>query len=179
MGEYLVSASVIIHLSRSILGLSLISYSLETHDGGLGRDGWHSGQGIAATGYLLIGSLTSPDATSNSLDAVLSAEWRDVSSVLTDFELLYDFSESGTVSGTVLSANSDLSSSLSHFSLFSKLECNWLIIICYQSIIYEPLQSLSTVSCTIVIHSCKTSDHSVLTSRTTNVQPSISSSSFS
>ena len=81
-----------INWSRSIFSLGLISDSLQTHDGCLGGDGWHGGEGISTSCDFLIGSIALPDTTGNSLDTVLTAEWRHVGSVLTDLELLHDLS---------------------------------------------------------------------------------------
>ena len=114
-----------INWSRSIFSSGLISDSLQTHDGCLSGDGWHGGEGISTSCDFLIGSIAFPDTTGNSLDTVLTAEWRHVGSVLTDLELLHDLSEGGTISSSVLSADSDLSRSLSHCTLSKYLKFNY------------------------------------------------------
>ena len=94
--------------------LGLLSQSSETLDGGLGRNGKGSRELISATSDLLVSSLAVPDADGGSFDSILSAEWRHVSGVLGDFKLLDDLSQGSTISGSVLSTDSDFLSSLCH-----------------------------------------------------------------
>jgi len=56
-----------------------------------------------------------PDTDGGALDAVLSAELAHVAGVLCDLHLLDLLTERGTVTGTVLSGNSDLLCALGHF----------------------------------------------------------------
>lgn len=100
-----------------LLGGGLLSKSSETHNGSLGGDGRGSGELISTTSDLLTGLLALPDADSGSLHGVFTAEGRHVGGVLTDLELLHNLSERSTISSTVLSADADLLSSLSHFVL--------------------------------------------------------------
>ena len=99
----------------SVLQFGLLSQSSKTLNGGFGCDGSGGGELISSTGDLLIGMFAFPDANGDSLDTVLSAEWGDVFGVLTDLELLDDLSKGGTISGSVLSADSNFLSSLCHY----------------------------------------------------------------
>ena len=76
-------------------------------NGGLSGDGSGGGELISTSGNLLIGMFAFPDADGSSLDTVFAAEWGHVSGVLTDLEFLDDLSEGSTISGTVLSTDSN------------------------------------------------------------------------
>ena len=109
----------------SVLQFGLLSQSSKTLNGGFSGDGGGGGELIGSSGDLLIGMFAFPDANGDSLDTVLSAEWGDVFGVLTDLELLHDLSQGSTISGSVLSADSDLSRSLSHCILSKYLKFNY------------------------------------------------------
>jgi len=100
---------------RSVFKFSIISQSLESLDGGFGSDCCGSGELISTTGHLLSGSFASPDTCGLSFHTGFSAEWGHVFSVLTNFELLDDLSQGSTISGTILSADSNLLCSLCHY----------------------------------------------------------------
>ena len=103
--------------SSVVLSGGLLSQSSESLNGGIGSDGGGGGKDVSSSGNLLSSSLALPDSDGSSFNGVLSAEWGDVSGVLVDFDLSDVLSEGGSVSGSVLSADSDLSSSLGHDEL--------------------------------------------------------------
>ena len=88
--------------------LALVSDSTQTVDGGLGGDSSGSGEHVSSAGNLAVGVLALPDASGDTLDALLSAEGADVLGPLGDFEFLDDLSEGGAVSATVLSTDANL-----------------------------------------------------------------------
>lgn len=59
-----------------------------------------------------------PDPHARALDGILAAEDAPVRGVLGDLHLLDQFTQRGTVPGTVLSGDSDLLRALSHNVLF-------------------------------------------------------------
>ena len=63
--------------------------------------------GVSTTGQGLLTTLTLPDTNSSTLDSVLTTESTGVSSVLSDFHLLYSLSERGTITSTVFTSDSD------------------------------------------------------------------------
>lgn len=65
----------------------------------------------------LLTSTALPDSDDSSLDSVLTTERADVSRMLCDFHLLDILSEGSTITGSVLSGDTDLSSSLGHFTV--------------------------------------------------------------
>lgn len=77
-------------------------------DGGSSR----GAEGPSTTGNDLLAGTALPDADSLALDRVLAAESAGVLGVLRDFDLLDLTTERSTVTGTVLSGDSDLDSSL-------------------------------------------------------------------
>jgi len=84
-------------------------------NGSLGSHGSGGSELISTTSHLLSSSLAIPDTGSLSLNAGLSAEWTNVFSVLADFEFLDNLSQGSTISGTILSADSNLLCSLCHY----------------------------------------------------------------
>ena len=75
-----------------VFDLGLLSQSSETLDVCFGNNCGGGGKLISSTGNLLVSSVAFPNTSGNSLDAVLAAKWRDVSSMLTNFKLLDDLS---------------------------------------------------------------------------------------
>lgn len=69
------------------------------------------------SGEGLLASTALPDSDDSSLDGVLSTERADVSRMLCNFHLLDILSEGSTITGSVLSGDTDLSSSLGHFTV--------------------------------------------------------------
>ena len=100
---------------RSVFQFSIISQSLETLNSCFGSHGCGGSELISTTSHLLSGSFASPDACGLSLHTGFTAEWRHVFGVLADLELLDDLSQSSTVSGSILSADSNLLCSLCHY----------------------------------------------------------------
>jgi hypothetical protein len=98
--------------------LSLLSSSSrlsQSCDSGTGSDGSHSAEDISTTSHDLFASLALPDTSCLSLNSSLTAESAAILGMLSDFHLLDDLSQGGTISGTVFTANSDLLSMLSLF----------------------------------------------------------------
>lgn len=91
------------------LGLSQLT---ETSDGGSDGGSSRGAEGPSTTGNDLLAGTALPDADSLALDRVLAAESAGVLGVLRDFDLLDLTTERSTVTGTVLSGDSDLDSSL-------------------------------------------------------------------
>jgi len=77
-------------------------------DGGSSR----GAEGPSTTSHDLLAGTALPDADGLALDRVLAAESASVLGVLRDFDLLDLATERGTVTGTVLSGNSNLDSAL-------------------------------------------------------------------
>jgi len=109
--------SLVCSQMHSVLVGTFISDSTETVDGGLGGDSSSSREHVGSAGDLPVGGLALPDASGDTLDALLSAEGADVLGPLGDFEFLDDLSEGGAVAATVLSADSNLLCSLCHYYL--------------------------------------------------------------
>ena len=65
-------------------------------------------QTVSTSGDGLPTRLAFPDSDNSSLDGVLSTEGTTVSAVLGDFDLTEKLTEGGTVSGSVLSGDSNL-----------------------------------------------------------------------
>ena len=97
--------------------LSLLSDSTQTGDGRLGSDGSGRRQHVCTTSDLPVRGLALPDASSDSLDGLLSTEGADVLGSLGDFEFLHDLTEGSTIAAAVLSADSNLLCSLCHYYL--------------------------------------------------------------
>jgi len=109
--------SLVCSLAGSLELLALFSESTETVDGGLSSHGGSSGEHVGTTCNFPVGGLAFPDAGSDSLDALLSAEGADVLGSLGDFEFLDDLSKGRAIAATVLSADSYLLCSLCHYYL--------------------------------------------------------------
>ena len=69
-------------------------------------------QSISTPSITLVAWLAVPDTGSGSLHGSLSAELADVLGVLRDFHLLHLLTQRGTITGSVLSDDSNLLSSL-------------------------------------------------------------------
>jgi hypothetical protein len=74
---------------------------------------------IRATSHDLSAGSAFPNAHTGSLDRVLTTKDASVGAVLGDFDFAQQFTERTTVSRTVLSGNSNLLCSFSHFCLCS------------------------------------------------------------
>lgn len=99
--------------------LSVIHLNLsQTSDIGSDRDSRGSGQRVCTSGNDLTAGSAFPDSHTRSLDVVLSAKDASVRGVLGDFDLANQFTQSGTITGTVLSGDSDLLGALSHGVLY-------------------------------------------------------------
>ena len=84
----------------------------ETSDSTSNGDGTSGVQAISTSSVLLSASLAEPDADGRSLHASLSAELAGVLGVLRDLHLLHLLTERGTITGSVLSDDSNLLRSL-------------------------------------------------------------------
>lgn len=88
-------------------------------------DGWEVNEKVAyggrdgpcTSGEGLLTSTALPDSNDGSLHGVLSTESADVSRMLCDFHLLDILSEGSTITGSVLSGDTDLSRSLGHLTV--------------------------------------------------------------
>ena len=103
----------VLERSHSLLS-GFLSESSETHNGGFGGDGRSRGELVRATCDLLSSLFALPDADGRALHAGLAAEGRHIGGVLADLKLLDDLPEGRTIPGGVLSADSNLLSSLGH-----------------------------------------------------------------
>lgn len=99
-------------------------HSSQTGNVGSDRNRGGGGQRVSSTGNDFAASSAFPDSYAGSLDVVLTAKDATVGGVLGDFDLADQFSQSGTVTGTVLSGDTDLLSALSHGKL--KFQCDLL-----------------------------------------------------
>lgn len=98
-------ASLLVFLS--LVSTWLVSEYLRS-DGGSSR----GAEGPSTTGHDLLAGTALPDADGLALDRVLAAESAGVLGVLRDLDLLDLATERGTVTGTVLSGDSNLDSAL-------------------------------------------------------------------
>lgn len=96
-------------------------HSPQTSNGTADSDGRSGREGVGASSNSLAARSAVPDSGVSSLDRVLSTEDTLVSRVLRDLDLSYKLTESRTVSGSVLSGDSDLLGALSHFDKLKSL----------------------------------------------------------
>jgi hypothetical protein len=96
------------------------SQSSQTSNGTANSDTTGCGQSVSSPSDSLFAGTAVPDSSASSLNRVLSAENTTVGGVLRDFHLSDNLTESGTISGSVLSGDSYLLGALSHFKLFKK-----------------------------------------------------------
>jgi hypothetical protein len=99
---------------------SFCCHSPQTSNGTADSDGRSSGKSVGTSSNSLTARSAVPDSSASSLDRVLSAKDALVSRVLRDLDLSHKLTESRTVSGSVLSCNSDLFGTLSHFDRLKK-----------------------------------------------------------
>jgi hypothetical protein len=83
---------------------------------------WYERGSVSTTSSGLVATAAAPDTNGDTLDGVLTAEGASVGRVLGHFDLLDLLSQAGTITGTVLTSNADLLSSL---SLFVSNTHNW------------------------------------------------------
>lgn len=103
----------------SYLLLSVLQL-LQTGDGRADSRGSRGAELPAASSDLLLASTARPDSSGLSSDGVLSAERASVGGMGRDLESLGDLSERGTITGTVLTGDTDLLGSLGHLGKYSK-----------------------------------------------------------
>lgn len=87
----------------------------QSSDGGSDGSRSDGSVDVGSSGDDLVALGTVPDSGGLSLHGLLSAERAGVAGVLCDFELLGHLTEGSTITGSVLSDDSDLLSSLGHF----------------------------------------------------------------
>lgn len=97
-------------LSRSLALVDVLA-KYSRSDSGSSR----GAEGPSTTGHDLLAGAALPDADGLALDRVLAAEGASVLGVLRDFDLLDLTTQRGTVTGTVLSGDSNLDSALRLF----------------------------------------------------------------
>uniref|UniRef100_A0A6U3UUD2 Uncharacterized protein n=1 Tax=Ditylum brightwellii TaxID=49249 RepID=A0A6U3UUD2_9STRA len=95
----------------NLLGLQFPQTGNSTAD----CDGTSSGECVSTTGNSLAAALAAPNSCASTLDGVLTAESTTVCGVLTNLDLTEKLTQSGTVTGSVLSCDANLLSALSHF----------------------------------------------------------------
>ena len=100
-------------MSSRLLLLELTETTDGTSDGGSGG----GGDDVSATSEGLAAALALPDAGRGSLDGGLTAESASVLGVLGNFSLLGLLSEGSTITGAVLTNDTNLLCSLGHFEL--------------------------------------------------------------
>ena len=72
----------------------------------------------AASGHNLEAALALPDSHAFACDRVLSAKDAAIGGMLTDFNFANQLSQSGTITGSVFTSDSDLLGALAHIVLF-------------------------------------------------------------
>ena len=102
--------------TKNLLLLELTETTDGTSDGSSGG----GGDDVGTASKSLAAALALPDAGGGSLDGGLAAERAGVLGVLGDFSLLDLLSEGSTITGAVLTNDTDLLCSLGHFVL-----CVW------------------------------------------------------
>ena len=108
--------------SQILTDLSIIRLHFsQTRNIGSDRDRRGSGQRVGTSGNHLTARSAFPDSYASSLDGVLSAKDASVRGVLGDFHLFDQFTQSRTITGTVLSGDSDLLRALSHGILLNAI----------------------------------------------------------
>ena len=108
-----------------MISLSVIFHSTsQTVDITACLDGTGCGQSVCSASNSLSARPAFPDSHTSTLHRVLSAENATVCRVLRDFHLSGNLTECGTISGSVLSGDSDLFRALTHCILFCKLQSN-------------------------------------------------------
>ena len=90
----------------------------QTANGTANGNGRCCGEGVGTSGNDLAATLAVPDTGTGALDGVLAAEGTAVGGVLADLDLAHELTEGGTISGSVLSGDSDLLGALTHVVLF-------------------------------------------------------------
>ena len=103
----------------------------QTSNSGSDCDGSRCAQRVGSSSNDLTASLAFPDSNAGALDIVLSAENASVCAVLGYFNLSDQLSQSGTVSCSVLSGDTDLLSALTHCELIENvlLKMNYKVLL--------------------------------------------------
>ena len=112
-----------------VIGLHLS----QTRNIGPDGDGGRGGERIGATGGNLSAGSTFPDSHTGALDVVLSAKDASVGGVLGDFDLANQFTQGGTVAGSVLSGDANFLGTLSHGILIERCAMKGDVI-CVESV---------------------------------------------
>jgi hypothetical protein len=111
-----IHASVILSICLGSFGC----HSPQTSNGTADSDGRSCRKSVGASSNGFAARSAVPDSSARSLDRVLSAKDTLVSRMLRDLDLSHKLTESRTVSGSVLSGDSDLFGTLSHFDKLKK-----------------------------------------------------------
>jgi hypothetical protein len=101
------------------LGILGLQFS-QTSNGGTNGDCRWGRERVSSSGHSLTARTARPDSSAGTLDSVLSAKDTLVRRVLRNFNLSQQLTQSGTVSGSILSCDSDLLRASSHFD---ELKC--------------------------------------------------------
>jgi hypothetical protein len=96
-------------------------HSSQTSNGGAYRHGRSGGKSVSPSSHSLTARAAFPDAYASALDGILATERTMIGGVLRNFNLAKKLTKGGTVSGSVLSCDSDLLGALSHVVVFSLL----------------------------------------------------------
>jgi len=100
--------------------IRLCRFDLKTTKTSNGRSYSHgrsSTECVTTTGHGLVARSAIPDPSTLALDGIFTAKDTSVRRVLRHFNLAQQFTQSGTVTSSVLSGNSNLLGALSHFVL--------------------------------------------------------------
>jgi hypothetical protein len=110
--------SSFLRISLNVLGL----HSSQTSDSGAHGHGRSGRERVRSSGNSLAAGFAVPDSNTGALHGILSTECAMVSGMLGDFNLSKKLTKRGTISGSILSCDSDLLGTLSHSIILRSLK---------------------------------------------------------